>query len=123
MRGAERSLQPQRSARPRHTLGPARHHAEARGLPCAGPAGLVRGGARVGASVQEYIRARAAGLGVSEVGIVTIAERPVRASFVFVVLIALQFDFSIYDQIIICWLVLQLISLFMLTRFTYSKLR
>jgi len=75
------------------------------------------------ASVQEYIRARAAGLGVSEVGIVTIAERPVRASFVFVVLIALQFDFSIYDQIIICWLALQLISLFMLSRVTYSKLR
>ena len=75
------------------------------------------------ASVQEYIRARAAGLGVSEVGIVTIAERPVRASFVFVVLIALQFDFLIYDQIIICWLALQLISLFMLSRVTYSKLR
>jgi phosphatidylglycerophosphate synthase len=32
------------------------------------------------ASVQEYIRARAAGLGVSEVGIITFAERPVRAS-------------------------------------------
>lgn len=75
------------------------------------------------ASVQEYMRARAAGLGVSEVGIVTFAERPVRASFVFIVFIALQLNFTIYNQIIICWLVLQLISLFMLTRFTYSKLR
>ena len=75
------------------------------------------------ASVQEYIRARAAGLGVSEVGIVTFAERPVRASFVFIVLISLQFNFTIYDQIIICWLALQLISLFMLSRVTYSKLR
>ena len=62
------------------------------------------------ASVQEYIRARAAGLGVSEVGIVTFAERPVRASFVFIVLISLQFNFTIYNQIIICWLALQLIS-------------
>ena len=75
------------------------------------------------ASVQEYIRARAAGLGVSEVGIVTFAERPVRASFVFIVFISLQFNFIIYNQIIICWLALQLISLIMLSRFTYSKLR
>ena len=74
------------------------------------------------ASVQEYMRARAAGLGVSEVGIVTFAERPVRASFVFIVFISLQFNFTIYNQIIICWLALQLISLFMLSRFTYSKL-
>ena len=75
------------------------------------------------ASVQEYVRARAAGLGVSEVGIVTFAERPVRASFVFIVFISLQFNFIIYNQIIICWLALQLISLIMLSRFTYSKLR
>jgi len=75
------------------------------------------------ASVQEYIRARAAGLGVSEVGIITFAERPVRASFVFIVLISLQFNFTIYNQIIICWLALQLISLFMLSRVVYSKLR
>jgi phosphatidylglycerophosphate synthase len=75
------------------------------------------------ASVQEYVRARAAGLGVSEVGIVTFAERPVRASFVFIVFISLQFNFIIYNQLIICWLVLQLISLIMLSRFTYSKLR
>jgi phosphatidylglycerophosphate synthase len=75
------------------------------------------------AFVQEYMRARAGGLGVAEVGIVTFAERPVRASFVFIVFIALQLNFTIYNQIIMCWLVLQLISLFMLTRFTYSKLR
>ena len=75
------------------------------------------------ASVQEYIRARAAGLGVSEVGIVTFAERPVRASFVFIVLISLQFNFTIYNQIFVCWLIIQLISLFMLSRVVYSKLR
>lgn len=75
------------------------------------------------ASVQEYIRARAAGLGASEVGIVTFAERPVRASFVFIVLISLQFNFTIYNQIIVCWLIIQLISLFMLSRVVYSKLR
>ena len=75
------------------------------------------------ASLQEYVRARSAGLGVSEVGIVTFAERPVRASFVFIVFISLQFDFIIYNQIILFWLLLQLFSLFTLVRFTYSKLR
>lgn len=75
------------------------------------------------ASLQEYVRARSTGLGVSEVGIVTFAERPVRASFVFVVFISLQFNFTIYNHIILCWLILQLLSLFTLIRFTYSKLR
>jgi len=75
------------------------------------------------ASLQEYVRARSAGLGVSEVGIVTFSERPVRASFVFIVFISLQFDFIIYNQIILFWLLLQLFSLFTLVRFTYSKLR
>lgn len=75
------------------------------------------------ASLQEYVRARSAGLGVSEVGIVTLAERPVRASFVFTVFISLQLDLAIYNQIISLWLVLQLVSLFTLVRFTYSKLR
>ena len=74
------------------------------------------------ALLQEYVRARSAGLGVSEVGIVTFAERPVRASFVFIVFISLQFDFIIYNQIILFWLLLQLFSLFTLVRFTYSKL-
>ena len=74
------------------------------------------------ASLQEYVRARSAGLGVAEVGIVTFAERPVRASFVFIVFISLQFDFIIYNQIILFWLLLQLFSLFTLVRFTYSKL-
>ena len=74
------------------------------------------------ASLQEYVRARSAGLGVAKVGIVTFAERPVRASFVFIVFISLQFDFIIYNQIILFWLLLQLFSLFTLVRFTYSKL-
>ena len=74
------------------------------------------------ASLQEYVRARSAGLGVAEVGIVTFAERPVRASFVFIVFISLQLDFIIYNQIILFWLLLQLFSLFTLVRFTYSKL-
>jgi phosphatidylglycerophosphate synthase len=38
--------------------------------------------------IQEYLRARAGGLGYAEVGIVTICERPVRASLIFIAIIA-----------------------------------
>ena len=37
------------------------------------------------ASVQEYMRARVSSLGVKDLGLVTITERPVRASFIFIV--------------------------------------
>ena len=37
---------------------------------------------------QEYMRARAAGLGIHEIGVVTIGERPIRASVIFIVLVA-----------------------------------
>ena len=75
------------------------------------------------ASAQEYLRARAGGLGLSEVGVVTLAERPVRASFVFVALIAALLEMTIINQITLVWLVLQLISFFMISRFTYLRLR
>ena len=74
------------------------------------------------ASVQEYLRARAGGLGVNEVGVVTPAERPVRASFIFVLLIAFQFGIEMLNQITFIWLILQCISLFMVSRFAYRKL-
>jgi len=72
--------------------------------------------------VQEYLRARAGGVGVNEVGVVTFAERPVRAAFVFVVLIAYNLDFKILDSIILIWLLLQLISLLKLSRYIFLKL-
>ncbi len=74
------------------------------------------------ASVQEYLRARAGGLGVHEVGVVTPAERPVRASFIFVLLIAFQFGIEMLNEITFIWLILQCISLFMVSRFAYRKL-
>lgn len=43
------------------------------------------------ASLQEYARARLASTGSDEVGIVTPAERPVRASFLFIAILAWQF--------------------------------
>ena len=74
------------------------------------------------ASVQEYLRARTGGLGVNEVGVVTPAERPVRASFIFVLLIAFQFGIEMLNEITFIWLILQCISLFMVSRFAYRKL-
>ncbi|MFM8633177.1 MAG: CDP-alcohol phosphatidyltransferase family protein [Candidatus Nanopelagicus sp.] len=72
--------------------------------------------------IQEYLRARAGGVGVNEVGVVTFAERPVRAAFVFVVLIAYNLDLKILDSIILIWLLLQLISLLKLSRYIFLKL-
>jgi len=72
--------------------------------------------------VQEYLRARAGGVGVNEVGVVTFAERPVRAAFVFVVLVAYNLDLKILDSIILIWLLLQLISLLKLSRYIFLKL-
>ena len=73
-------------------------------------------------AVQEYLRARAGGVGVVEVGVVTYAERPVRASFVFVALIAFNLDLTILNEIIVIWLVLQMISLIKISRFIFSEL-
>jgi len=74
------------------------------------------------ASIQEYLRARVGGLGLSEVGVVTIAERPVRASILFIALIAFQLNLSIVNILAIIWLIMQSISLLTISRFAYKKL-
>ena len=74
------------------------------------------------ASVQEYLRARAGGLGLSEVGVVTIAERPVRASILFVAVIAFILNIEIVNILAIIWLIMQIFSFLTVTKFTYKKL-
>jgi len=82
------------------------------------------------AQTQEYIRARLGGLGVSEIGVVTVSERPVRASFLAVALvIALIYAASGAGEILAVtltsavtiiaalWLLLQTIALGQLSRF------
>jgi len=82
------------------------------------------------AQTQEYIRARLDGLGVSEIGVVTVSERPVRASFLAVALvIALIYAASGGGEILAVtltsavtitaalWLLLQTIALGQLSRF------
>ena len=74
------------------------------------------------AFAQEYLRARAGGLGLTEVGVVTIAERPVRASILFVALIAFTIDLQIINLLAALWLILQSISFLTVSRFAYKKL-
>jgi CDP-diacylglycerol--glycerol-3-phosphate 3-phosphatidyltransferase len=82
------------------------------------------------AQTQEYIRARLGGLDVSEIGVVTVSERPVRASFLAVALvIALIYAASGGGEILAVtltsavtiiaalWLLLQAIALGQLSRF------
>ena len=74
------------------------------------------------ASIQEYLRARAGGLGLLDVGVVTIAERPVRASILFVAIIAHLINLEVVNLLALIWLIMQSISLFSVTRFTFKKL-
>ena len=74
------------------------------------------------ASTQEYLRARAGGFGLKQVGVVTVAERPVRASFIFIALVAFNLNLEILNQITFVWLILQAISFLTVVRFTAAKL-
>ena len=74
------------------------------------------------ASTQEYLRARAGGVGLKQVGVITVAERPVRASFIFIALVAFNLNLEILNQITFVWLILQAISFLTVVRFTAAKL-
>ena len=74
------------------------------------------------ASAQEYLRARAGGVGLTQVGVVTLAERPVRASFVFIALVAFNLNLEILNQVIFVWLILQAISFLTVAKFVAAKL-
>ena len=75
------------------------------------------------ASTQEYARARLGGLGISDVGVVTPAERPVRASFIFVALVAYALDLKLVVAAMAVLFVLQLWSFFLVSRFAHNRLR
>lgn len=82
------------------------------------------------AQTQEYIRARLGGLGISEIGVVTLCERPVRASILAIfMVIATIYAFAQRDAIAslqsgdvmtagaLIWLVMQGIALWQLSSF------
>ena len=71
----------------------------------------------VASFTQEYMRARAGGLGVHEIGVVTVSERPIRASMIFIVLIGRSFDIQIAESVSLIWASIQVISAFTVLRF------
>ena len=66
--------------------------------------------------IQEYLRARAGGLGIQEVVVVTFAERPVRASLIFIALIANLLGIELILEVAVIWAALQTISAVTLLR-------
>ena len=77
----------------------------------------------VTASTQEYARARLGGLGISEVGVVTPAERPVRASFIFIALVVYAIGFNLVTPVMAVLAALQLFSFFLVGRWAHNCLR
>lgn len=75
------------------------------------------------ASVQEYARARLSALGVKDLGIVTFAERPMRASLLFLILIAWQLELTGLAIIAGAFLLMQVIGALQVMRFGYQQLR
>jgi archaetidylinositol phosphate synthase len=72
--------------------------------------------------VQEYIRARSGGLGHNEVGIVTICERPVRASLIFIAIVANLVGLDLVAAISIIWVAMQNFALLQLIFTSYKTL-
>jgi archaetidylinositol phosphate synthase len=74
------------------------------------------------ASFQEYARAKLKSLGVSDLGVVTPAERPIRASFLFIALILNFMDIPGVTWLSIGFLVVQIYSFVSVVVFARSQL-
>ena len=86
------------------------------------PAWLVLG-TYVIASTQEYARARLGGLGIGDVGVVTPAERPVRASFIFIALVSYSLGLNFVTLTFAILAILQTVSFGLVVRFAHNSLR
>ena len=75
------------------------------------------------ASTQEYARARLTSLGISGVGVVTPAERPVRASFIFIALVSYALSFELVTLTMAILAILQALSFGLVARFAHNSLR
>jgi phosphatidylglycerophosphate synthase len=72
------------------------------------------------ASTQEYARARLASLGYSEIGVITPAERPIRALFVVSVTLLYWLGHDFATELAIAFTVLQAVGLFMVMKMARS---
>ena len=74
------------------------------------------------AFTQEYVRARAGGLGLREVGVVTIGERPIRASILFIAIVANFLGLNYATALATTWAILQVLSFTTVVRFAYKNI-
>lgn len=74
------------------------------------------------AAFQEYARAKLSSLDVADIGVVTPAERPVRASFLFITLIMFQLSIPGIVFLAYGFLALQVVSFTLVVRFARSQL-
>ena len=75
------------------------------------------------AGTQEYVRARMGGLGATAIEVVTIAERPVRASLLFIALVSIHTNFDMVNRAAWMWLIMQLISFVLVFNDGYRRLK
>ena len=86
------------------------------------PAGLAISIWILGAT-QEYARARLASMGHSQVGVVTPAERPVRAIYILFAIILSTFAMSLVTALSIAFIALQIFSVLLIVKMARSILR
>lgn len=86
------------------------------------PAWIV-GTAWVCAFTQEYARARIAGLGDYRIDVVTIAERPVRASFLAIALVAYDLKIAAVTTLATVWALQQAVALVTVMRSGYLRMQ
>lgn len=77
----------------------------------------------IAAFTQEYMRARAGGLGVNKILMVTWSERPVRATLIFIPLVGRFFDLDLFASAAWLWAILQVTSAIALFSSLRSQLR
>jgi len=72
---------------------------------------------------QEYARAKLVSLGISDIGVVTPAERPMRASFIFIILMLNLLSIPGVLFVTCVYLLIQIISFLMVIRYARVQLR
>jgi phosphatidylglycerophosphate synthase len=77
----------------------------------------------IAASTQEYVRARMGGLGAVQIEVITIAERPVRATLLFIALISSHTHFHCVTALAWMWAIMQIASFFMVFSDGYRRLK
>lgn len=71
----------------------------------------------------EYARARVAGLGISKIEIVTLTERPTRASITFIVLLASLLHIDAFVYLVYPYLILQVFSIYQIMKSAHRGLQ